>query len=63
MSSGAEQGISRGSTDPEHAANLRRATFASSVGSALEYYAFALYGLASALAATPHNARSVEELR
>lgn len=35
--------------DPEYAANLRRATLASSVGSALEYYDFALYGLASAL--------------
>lgn len=50
MSSGAEQDrIGRGSADPEYAANLRRATFASSVGSALEYYDFALYGLASAL--------------
>ncbi|MGA1837309.1 MFS transporter [Herbiconiux sp. 11R-BC] len=39
----------RGNTDPEYAANLRRATLASSVGSALEYYDFALYGLASAL--------------
>lgn len=39
----------RGSSDPEYAANLRRATLASSVGSALEYYDFALYGLASAL--------------
>ena len=35
--------------DPEYAANLRRATLASTVGSALEYYDFALYGLASAL--------------
>jgi MHS family metabolite:H+ symporter-like MFS transporter len=35
--------------DPHYAANLRRATLASSVGSALEYYDFALYGLASAL--------------
>lgn len=35
--------------DPEYQANLRRATLASSVGSALEYYDFALYGLASAL--------------
>lgn len=34
---------------PDYAANLRRATLASSVGSALEYYDFALYGLASAL--------------
>ena len=39
----------RGSDDPEYRANLRRATLASSVGSALEYYDFALYGLASAL--------------
>ena len=39
----------RGSNDPEYATNLRRATLASSVGSALEYYDFALYGLASAL--------------
>jgi MHS family metabolite:H+ symporter-like MFS transporter len=39
----------RASSDPEYAANLRRATLASSVGSALEYYDFALYGLASAL--------------
>lgn len=35
--------------DPEYAANLRRATLASSVGSALEYFDFALYGLFSAL--------------
>jgi MHS family metabolite:H+ symporter-like MFS transporter len=34
---------------PEHAADLRRATLASAVGSALEYYDFALYGLATAL--------------
>ncbi|SMG41076.1 MFS transporter [Agreia pratensis] len=39
----------RASDDPDYAANLRRATLASSVGSALEYYDFALYGLASAL--------------
>lgn len=39
----------RAASDPEYAANLRRATLASSVGSALEYYDFALYGLASAL--------------
>ena len=39
----------RGSDDPNYRANLRRATLASSVGSALEYYDFALYGLASAL--------------
>ena len=49
MSSGPAPHLDRGSTDPEYAANLRRATFASSVGSALEYYDFALYGLASAL--------------
>lgn len=49
MNSGATPRISKGSRDPEYAANLRRATFASSVGSALEYYDFALYGLASAL--------------
>jgi MHS family metabolite:H+ symporter-like MFS transporter len=49
LNSGATPRISKGSTDPEYAANLRRATFASSVGSALEYYDFALYGLASAL--------------
>jgi MFS transporter, MHS family, metabolite:H+ symporter len=35
--------------DPEYVTNLRRATLASTVGSALEYYDFALYGLASAL--------------
>ena len=39
----------RASEDPEYAANLKRATLASSVGSALEYYDFALYWLASAL--------------
>ena len=37
------------SDDPEYATNLRRATLASTVGSALEYDDFALYGLASAL--------------
>ncbi|SOE05599.1 MFS transporter [Rathayibacter rathayi] len=40
---------SRAMRDPGYAADLRRATLASSVGSALEYYDFALYGLASAL--------------
>lgn len=35
--------------DPEYAANLRRATYASSIGSALEYFDFALYGLSTAL--------------
>lgn len=39
----------RPSDDPEYAANLRRATLASSVGSALEYFDFALYGLMTAL--------------
>ena len=35
--------------DPDYAANLRRATLASSIGSALEYFDFALYGLSTAL--------------
>src|SRR6187401_1632110 len=39
----------READDPEYAANLRRATLASTAGSALEYFDFALYGLASAL--------------
>ena len=39
----------RPSDDPDYAANLRRATLASSVGSALEYFDFALYGLMTAL--------------
>ena len=39
----------RGSEDPEYAANLRRATLASTAGSASEYFDFALYGLATAL--------------
>lgn len=38
-----------GTDDPEYSANLRRATLASSVGSALEYFDFALYGLSTAL--------------
>jgi len=37
------------SDDPDYAANLRRATLASSIGSALEYFDFALYGLSTAL--------------
>jgi MHS family metabolite:H+ symporter-like MFS transporter len=37
------------SSDPEYAKNLQRATLASSVGSALEYFDFALYGLSTAL--------------
>lgn len=36
-------------SSPEYAANLRRATLASSIGSALEYFDFALYGLSTAL--------------
>lgn len=35
--------------DPDYAANLKRATLASSIGSALEYFDFALYGLSTAL--------------
>lgn len=48
MSNGARS-IPVGSESKAYAENLRRATLASSVGSALEYYDFALYGLASAL--------------
>jgi MHS family metabolite:H+ symporter-like MFS transporter len=36
-------------TQDEYAANLRRATLSSSVGSALEYFDFAMYGLMTAL--------------
>lgn len=35
--------------DDDYAANLRRATLSSSVGSALEYFDFAMYGLMTAL--------------
>ncbi|WP_425279217.1 MFS transporter [Arthrobacter nanjingensis] len=38
-----------GASDPDYAKNLQRATLASSVGSALEYFDFALYGLSTAL--------------
>lgn len=41
------------SEDPEYAVNLRGATLASTVGSALEHFDFALYGLASALIFSP----------
>ncbi|MEL4357670.1 MULTISPECIES: MFS transporter [unclassified Luteococcus] len=41
--------IKAGMTDEEYADNLRRATLASSIGSALEYYDFALYGLCASL--------------
>lgn len=36
-------------TDANYAKNLQRATLAASIGSALEYFDFALYGLATAL--------------
>lgn len=36
-------------TEEEYSANLRRATLSSSVGSALEYFDFAMYGLMTAL--------------
>lgn len=39
----------RGSDDPDYRKHLVRASLASSIGSALEYYDFALYGLSSAL--------------
>lgn len=39
----------RADIDPEYAKNLRRATLSSSVGSALEYFDFAMYGLMTAL--------------
>lgn len=51
-SSGLEAPVGAGQPadhDPEYAANLKRATLASSIGSALEYFDFALYGLATAL--------------
>jgi len=38
-----------GMSEQEYAANLRRATLSSSVGSALEYFDFAMYGLMTAL--------------
>ncbi len=38
-----------GASDPDYAKNLQRATLASSIGSALEYFDFALYGLSTAL--------------
>lgn len=41
--------VPSGTEGPAYPRNLRRAILASSVGSALEYYDFALYGLASAL--------------
>jgi len=44
-----EPPVDRASEDPAYAAQLRRAVLGSSIGSALEYYDFALYGLASAL--------------
>lgn len=49
MTPAAGQPAEKISDDPEYAGNLRRASLASTVGSALEYYDFALYGLASAL--------------
>ena len=36
-------------SEQEYAANLRRATLSSSVGSALEYFDFAMYGLMTAM--------------
>ncbi|MGP5099562.1 hypothetical protein ACTXJ1_16215 [Brachybacterium alimentarium] len=36
-------------SDKEYADNLRRATLSSSIGSAMEYFDFAMYGLMTAL--------------
>ena len=41
--------LAPGLEDPEYEANLKRATLASAIGSALEYFDFALYGLSTAL--------------
>jgi MHS family metabolite:H+ symporter-like MFS transporter len=49
MSTPTTEQVPAGTDDPEYAANLRRATLASSIGSALEYFDFALYGLSTAL--------------
>ncbi|MDN5760784.1 MAG: MHS family MFS transporter [Microlunatus sp.] len=49
MTDSASAQIQPGSDDPEYRKNLIRASLASSVGSALEYYDFALYGLSAAL--------------
>ncbi|MFJ2618516.1 MFS transporter [Glutamicibacter sp. NPDC087344] len=47
--SAAPNGADGPSADPNYAKNLQRATLAASIGSALEYFDFALYGLATAL--------------